>query len=123
MVRQEEELVAFAELKASRGTGRKAEYEVRRAVICCCQPCSTRLLLAQKRLKEAGFTSTEDLDEYCTKIEKSLQRARNKDLGIEEEESKVCTRLIPFVSFVGSSCLSLYRNRQHSPSSTSPITP
>jgi actin-related protein 5 len=43
----------------------------------------------QKRLKEAGFTSTEDLDEYCIKIEKSLQRARNKDLGIQEEESKV----------------------------------
>ncbi|ORY89031.1 hypothetical protein BCR35DRAFT_262595 [Leucosporidium creatinivorum] len=68
MVRQEEELIAFAELKASRGTGRKADYE--------------------KRLKEAGFTSTEDLDEYCTKIEKSLQRARNKDLGIEENEGK-----------------------------------
>jgi hypothetical protein len=33
--------------------------------------------------------STEDLDEYCAKIEKSLRRARNKDLGIEEVDTKV----------------------------------
>lgn len=48
----------------------------------------------QKRLKDAGFTSTEDLDEYCAKIEKSLQRARNKDLGIEENDSKVSPSLL-----------------------------
>lgn len=35
MVRQEEELIAFAELKASKGTGRKADYEVRRALDHC----------------------------------------------------------------------------------------
>jgi len=40
-------------------------------------------------LKEFGFDSVQDLDEYLKKIEKSLTRARNKELGIEEVESKV----------------------------------
>ena len=40
-------------------------------------------------MKEFGFDSVQDLDEYLKKIEKSLTRARNKELGIEEVESKV----------------------------------
>ncbi|KAI5479257.1 actin-related protein 5 [Pseudohyphozyma bogoriensis] len=68
LVRQEEELATFSELKASKGTGKKVDYE--------------------KRLKAAGFSSTEDLEEYLKKIEKSLQRARNKELGVDENEGK-----------------------------------
>lgn len=45
--------------------------------------------LSQKRLAEYGFTSSEDLDQYLKKIDKSLTRARNKDLGIIEEDNKV----------------------------------
>lgn len=68
LVRQEEELATFTELKASKAAGKKVDYE--------------------KRLKAAGFSSTEDLDEYLKKIEKTLQRARNKELGIDENEGK-----------------------------------
>jgi actin-related protein 5 len=42
----------------------------------------------QKRLKDAGFSSTEDLDVYLKKIEDSLKRARNKELGVDENEDK-----------------------------------
>lgn len=50
--------------------------------------------MEQKRLKAAGFSSTEDLDEYLKKIEKSLQRARNKELGVDENEGKVRLRFL-----------------------------
>lgn len=53
---------------------------------------------SQKRLKAAGFTSTEDLDEYVKKIEKSLQKARNKELGVDENEGKVRSRSSPPLS-------------------------
>lgn len=43
------------------------------------------LFSSQRRLREAGFDSHEDLEEYLNKIEKSLTRAKNKELGIEEE--------------------------------------
>lgn len=33
--------------------------------------------------------SSEDLDQYIKKIEKSLTRAKNKDLGIVDDETKV----------------------------------
>ncbi|GAA5961809.1 hypothetical protein JCM21900_003317 [Sporobolomyces salmonicolor] len=68
MERQQEELVAFGELKALRPTLKKADFD--------------------KRLKDAGFSSPEDLDDYLKKTEKSLTRARNKELGIEESEGK-----------------------------------
>ncbi|GAA5859405.1 hypothetical protein JCM1840_004599 [Sporobolomyces johnsonii] len=68
MERQQEELVAFGELKALRPTLKKADFD--------------------KRLKDAGFSSPEDLDDYLKKTEKSLTRARNKELGIEETEGK-----------------------------------
>jgi len=42
----------------------------------------------QKRLLQSGFTSSDDLDQYLKKIEKSLTRARNKDLGIVEDDTK-----------------------------------
>ncbi|GAA5897144.1 uncharacterized protein JCM6883_006594 [Sporobolomyces salmoneus] len=68
MERQQEEMAVFGELKASQLTLKKADYE--------------------KKLVEYGFSSTEDLDEYLNKIEKSLTRARNKELGIDETETK-----------------------------------
>ncbi|GAA5940758.1 uncharacterized protein JCM15063_006353 [Sporobolomyces koalae] len=68
MERQQEEMTVFGELKASQATLKKADYE--------------------KKLKEYGFSSPEDLDEYLKKIEKSLTKARNKELGIDENENK-----------------------------------
>ncbi|GAA5952105.1 hypothetical protein JCM3765_005194 [Sporobolomyces pararoseus] len=66
--RQQEELVVFGELKQSQQSMKKLDYE--------------------KKLKEFGFSSIEDLDEYLNKIEKSVNRARNKELGIDESENK-----------------------------------
>lgn len=42
--------------------------------------------------------STEDLDEYLKKIERSLQKARNKELGVDENEGKVSLSLKFFSS-------------------------
>lgn len=36
----------------------------------------------------AGFRSEKDLDETISKLEKAIRRSRNKELGIEEEETK-----------------------------------
>ncbi|GAA5833951.1 hypothetical protein JCM3766R1_002480 [Sporobolomyces carnicolor] len=66
--RQQEELAVFGELKASQSTLKKIDYD--------------------KKLKEYGFSSPADLDEYLKKIEKSLTRAKNKELGIDETENK-----------------------------------
>ncbi|GAA5899816.1 hypothetical protein JCM6882_005442 [Rhodosporidiobolus microsporus] len=63
--RMQEELVTFGELRESRGNLPKAEYD--------------------RRLREAGFEDHKDLDDYLNKIQKSVTRARNKELGIEEE--------------------------------------
>ena len=40
----------------------------------------------QRRLQAEGFDAESDLDATIAKTEKTLQRARNKELGIEEEE-------------------------------------
>ncbi|BGP01976.1 Actin-related protein 5 [Rhodotorula toruloides] len=66
--RQQEEMIAFTELRDARATSSKPDYE--------------------RRLKDAGFSSTSDLEEYLKKLDKSLTRARNKELGIEEQENK-----------------------------------
>lgn len=63
--RQQEELVAFTALQEARPTTSKVDYE--------------------RRLKDAGFSSSADLDDYLKKLNKSLTRARNRELGIEEE--------------------------------------
>ncbi|KAK4704497.1 actin-related protein 5, partial [Phenoliferia sp. Uapishka_3] len=81
LVRSEEELSAFSELRKSKGVGKKVDYD--------------------KRLKAAGFDNTDDLDAYLKKLEKTLQRARNKELGIDENEGKV--RPPPFSSLPPSS--------------------
>ncbi|SCV71534.1 BQ2448_3122 [Microbotryum intermedium] len=77
MARQEEELLTFGELRASKAIGRRGDFE--------------------KRLKAAGFTSEEDLDEYLKKVEKSLTKARNKDLGIVEDDQNKERPVFPLV--------------------------
>ncbi|BGP50256.1 Actin-related protein 5 [Rhodotorula kratochvilovae] len=66
--RQQEELVAFSALRDARAATPKADYE--------------------RKLTDAGFSSAADLDDYLKKIEKSLTRARNRELGIEEENKE-----------------------------------
>ncbi|GAA5840624.1 hypothetical protein JCM9279_007385 [Rhodotorula babjevae] len=66
--RQQEELVAFTALQEARPTTSKVDYE--------------------RRLKDAGFSSSADLDDYLKKLNKSLTRARNRELGIEEENKE-----------------------------------
>ncbi|GAA6016342.1 hypothetical protein JCM11491_006824 [Sporobolomyces phaffii] len=68
MERQQEELSVFGQLKASQQTLTKPEYDA--------------------KLKEYGFDSDRDLVEYLNKVEKSLTKARNKELGITEDENK-----------------------------------
>lgn len=67
--RQQEELTAFTALSEARGTVSKAEYD--------------------QKLKAAGFSSIPDLEDYLKKLEKSLTRARNRELGIDDSENKV----------------------------------
>lgn len=67
--RQQEELTAFTALSEARGTVSKAEYD--------------------QKLEAAGFSSIPDLEDYLKKLEKSLTRARNRELGIDDSENKV----------------------------------
>lgn len=81
--------------------------------------------VVQKKLAEYGFTSSEDLDQYLNKIDKSLTRARNKDLGIVEDDNKV-SLVIPVAPGMLPANLRLLsppRRSQPSRSSTSPTTP
>jgi actin-related protein 5 len=48
-------------------------------------------------LKEAGFDNEADLDSTIKKLEASIQRARNKELGIDETDDKV--RIVSQLSF------------------------
>lgn len=44
-------------------------------------------------MKEAGFKDEADLDDTIKQTDAAIQRARNKELGIEENEEKVsCSR-------------------------------
>lgn len=67
--RQQEELTVFGQLRSEEASLGKSEWD--------------------KKLKEYGFSGKGDLEEYLKKLEKSLERARNKELGIEEPENKV----------------------------------
>lgn len=62
-------MTAFTALSEARGTVSKAEYD--------------------QKLKAAGFSSIPDLEDYLKKLEKSLTRARNRELGIDDSENKV----------------------------------
>ncbi|BGP18453.1 Actin-related protein 5 [Rhodosporidiobolus nylandii] len=66
--RQQEELITFGELRDAKANLPKAEYD--------------------RRLREAGFEDFKDLDEYLKKIQKSVTRARNKEMGIEEDSKE-----------------------------------
>ncbi|GAA6043983.1 hypothetical protein JCM8097_003422 [Rhodosporidiobolus ruineniae] len=66
--RQEEELEVFGELKGQRDSMSPQEYD--------------------RKLREAGFDSPADLDDYLKKLQKSVTRARNKELGIEDENKE-----------------------------------
>lgn len=43
----------------------------------------------QAQLKESGFDNEADLDATIKKLEEGIQRARNKELGIDENDDKV----------------------------------
>lgn len=49
----------------------------------------TTYMCMQARLKEAGFKDEADLDDTIKQLETQIQRARNKELGIDENEEKV----------------------------------
>ncbi|KAI7906081.1 actin-like protein arp5 [Cokeromyces recurvatus] len=68
LVAREQQLEVFMNLKNAKGTIKKIEW------------------IAQ--LKEAGFKDEADLDDTIKQLEKAIQRARNKELGIEEVEEK-----------------------------------
>ncbi|KAI9317058.1 hypothetical protein BX666DRAFT_1857734 [Dichotomocladium elegans] len=68
LVAREQEHEAFTELKNSKAIMTKKDW--------------------MARLKEAGFKDEMDLDDTIKTIEDAIQRARNKELGIDENEEK-----------------------------------
>ncbi|CAO3614941.1 unnamed protein product [Mucor hiemalis] len=68
LVAREQQYEAFTNLKAVKGSIKKTEW------------------IAQ--LKEAGFKDEADLDDTIKQLDVAIQRARNKELGIEEVEEK-----------------------------------
>ncbi|OAD08703.1 hypothetical protein MUCCIDRAFT_188150 [Mucor lusitanicus CBS 277.49] len=68
LVAREQQMEAFTNLKNAKGTIKKVDW------------------LAQ--VKEAGFKDEADLDDTIKQLDKAIQRARNKELGIEEVEEK-----------------------------------
>ncbi|KAK9899604.1 actin-like ATPase domain-containing protein [Cystobasidium minutum MCA 4210] len=68
LIQKEQDLESFLALKQWKDKEKKADYT--------------------KRIQVAGFRSEKDLDETISKLEKAIRRARNKELGIEEEEVK-----------------------------------
>ncbi|CAO3678210.1 unnamed protein product [Rhizopus stolonifer] len=68
LIVREEQYEAFTSMKESKGKVKKADW------------------LAQ--LKELGFKDEADLDDTIKQLDDAIQRARNKELGIEEAEEK-----------------------------------
>ncbi|KAL0078787.1 hypothetical protein J3Q64DRAFT_1638036 [Phycomyces blakesleeanus] len=68
LVKREQEFEAFTLLKNQKGSLKKAEW------------------LTQ--LKESGFKDEADLDETIKQVDIQIQRARNKELGIDDNEEK-----------------------------------
>ncbi|KAG2230003.1 hypothetical protein BDF21DRAFT_422391 [Thamnidium elegans] len=68
LIVREEQMEAFTNLKNLKGSIKKVEW------------------IAQ--LKEAGFKDEADLDDTIKQLDVAIQRARNKELGIEEVEEK-----------------------------------
>jgi actin-related protein 5 len=67
-VQREQQHEAFTQLKELKGTIKKADW------------------LSQ--LKESGFENEADLEATIKKLEAGIQRARNKELGIDEQDDK-----------------------------------
>lgn len=68
LVAREQQYEAFTNLKAIKGSIKKTEWTA--------------------QLKEAGFKDEADLDDTIKQLDVAIQRARNKELGIEEVEEK-----------------------------------
>ncbi|KAI8988523.1 hypothetical protein BDF20DRAFT_337377 [Mycotypha africana] len=68
LVAREQQLEAFTNLKLAKGTMKKSDWNA--------------------QLKETGFKDEADLDDTIQQLEKQIQRARNKELGIEEVEEE-----------------------------------
>ncbi|KAG2183609.1 hypothetical protein INT43_006617 [Umbelopsis isabellina] len=68
LVQREQQHEAFTQLKELKRTTKKADW------------------LSQ--LKESGFENEADLDATIKKLEEGIQRARNKELGIDEHDDK-----------------------------------
>jgi actin-related protein 5 len=86
-LQKEADLEGFSALKQYKTLDKPAEYKVRAPWLIKLPRDSCWSL--QKRIQASGFHSEKDLDETIKKLEKAIRRARNKDLGIEEEEEKV----------------------------------
>lgn len=59
-------------------------------MLSCIASLSHSGLFVKSRLKNQGFKDEADLDDILKKLDTSIKRARNKELGIEETEEKVC---------------------------------
>lgn len=70
LAQKEVDLNYFVELRDYKGHEPEAEYA--------------------KRLRTNGFDSEAELQAHITKTQRSLQKARNKDLGIEEDKVRPC---------------------------------
>ncbi|CAO3597799.1 unnamed protein product [Absidia cylindrospora] len=68
LVAREQEYEAFTNLKNAKANTKKADW------------------MAQ--LKQTGFKDENDLDETIKQVESAIQRARNKELGIDDTEEK-----------------------------------
>ncbi|KAI9027581.1 putative chromatin remodeling complex subunit [Phycomyces nitens] len=68
LVKREQEFEAFTLLKSQKGSVKKAEWLI--------------------QLKESGFKDEADLDETIKQVDLQIQRARNKELGIDDNEEK-----------------------------------
>ena len=56
-------------------------------------------------MKETGFDNEADLDETIKKLEANIQRARNKELGIDETDDKVRSNFREIHGYVLLACL------------------
>ncbi|KAI9270702.1 actin-related protein, ARP5 class [Phascolomyces articulosus] len=68
LVQREQEYEAFTELKNAKATSTKKDW--------------------MARLKATGFKDEADLDDTIKQVDTAIQRARNKELGIDENEEK-----------------------------------
>lgn len=78
------------ELKNSKATTTKKEWLV--SAVASAVTCAFEIHMMKARLKEAGFKDEADLDDTIKQVDAAIQRARNKELGIDENEEKVTVK-------------------------------